>query len=112
MSRSALFHVAALEIGRLAGEGAVGGHRADQRRAVAVDEPGLLDLEHVEVDFAEGRGLVDHARARVDGHEIRGHDPPGDVLAAAAAETPAGLAGRAVVVAERRQVTQPQQVAA
>ena len=43
-----------------------GADGADQRRAFAVDEPGLLGLEHVEVDLAEGRGLVDDARAGVD----------------------------------------------
>ena len=76
----AVLDPAALVVGRFGGECAVGGDGADQRRAFAVDEPGLLGLEHVEVDFAEGRGLMDDARAGVDGDEIGRHDAPGDVL--------------------------------
>ena len=80
----AVLDPAALVFGRFGGERAVGGDRADQRRAFALDEPGLLGLEQLEVDFAEGRGLVDDARAGVHRDEIRRHDPPGDDAPAAA----------------------------
>ena len=58
----------------------------------AVDESRLLGLQHVEVDFAEGRGLMDDARAGVDGDEIGRHDAPGDVLLAAVLQSALRLA--------------------
>jgi len=54
-----LFDPAALVLGRFGGERAVGRNRADQRRAIAIGEPGLLGQQQIEIDFAEGRGLVD-----------------------------------------------------
>ena len=66
---------------------------ADQRRAFAVDKSGSLGLEQIEVNFTKGRGLVDDARAGVDGDEIGRHDAPGNVLAAACFSGPAAGPG-------------------
>ena len=74
----AVLDPAALVIGGLGGERAVGGDGADQLRPLAIDESGLLGQQHVVVNFAEGRGLVDDAGAGVDGDEIGRHHPPGD----------------------------------
>ena len=61
----AVFDPAALVVGDLGGEGAVGGDGVDQRRALAGDEAGLLGQQQVVVHLAEGRRLVDDARARI-----------------------------------------------
>ena len=117
----AVLDPAALVLGRFGGERAVGGDGADQRRALAVDEPGLLGLEHVEVHLAERRGLVDDARAGVDGDEIGRHDPPCQMCCRAAgclqsapgrspcvvvvdSRTAAGSAGRCSFSPEQRRL--------
>ena len=51
----AVFDPTALIIGGLGGELAVGTDGADQLRALAIDESGLLGKENIEVNFAEGR---------------------------------------------------------
>ena len=79
-----IFDPATLVVGRLGGESAVGCDRANQFRPLAVDESIALRQQHVVVDFAEGGGLMDHARAGVDGHEIGRHDAPRNMLPAGA----------------------------
>ncbi len=80
MSRSQSLTQRPLVFRRFGGERAVGGDRADQWWAFALDEPGPLGLEQLEIHFAEGRGLMDNARARIHGDEIGRHDAPGDVF--------------------------------
>ncbi len=74
---------AALVVGGLGCEGAFGGDGVDELRALAFHKAGLLGQQNVEVDLAEGRGLVDDARAGIGRDEVRRDNPPGDVLRAA-----------------------------
>ena len=109
----AVLDPAALVVGGLGGERAVGGDGVDELRALAFDKPGLLGQQDIEVNFAEGRGLVDDAGARIDGDEVGRHDPPGDRLPAAGLELAFGfVAKRLVVIVERRHVAQPDEVCA
>ena len=100
-----LLDPAALVVGGLGGEGAVGGDGVDELRALAFHEAGLLGQQNVEVNLAEGRGLVDDAGARIDGDEVGRHDPPGNLLPAAGLELALDLAMLAGIVVERRRCT-------
>ena len=84
MSLSASLTQRPLVVGRFGGEFAVGTDGEDQFAALADRESRLFGQQHVEVDFAEGRGLVNDAGAAIGRDELGRHDPPGDVLRVAA----------------------------
>ena len=75
MSAIAVLDPAALVVGGLGGEGAVGSDGVDELRALAFHKAGLLGQQNVEVDLAEGRGLVDDAGAGIDRDEVRRQRP-------------------------------------
>ena len=95
---------AARIIGRLGCELAVRADGADQGRTLTGDEPGLLGQQDFVVHFAEGRRLVDDARATVGRHEIRRDHAPSERRDAAGEQRTLNVPQRAVVVVERRQV--------
>ena len=55
---------------------------------------------------------MDHAGARIDGDELRRHNPPGNRLPAAGLELAFGLPERLMVIVKRRHIAEPDEVRA